>query len=120
MSKAQLKTKSGPVEVTPTQVLEEALPRALKAFEKQAKAIGASYHISIGGDDGGDWTIDLKAAEVRRGIPAKPDVVLEMMDEDFTAMTKGKLDVGQATMEGRIRISGSPDLVISLGRLISG
>ncbi len=120
MSKAQLKSKSGPVEVTPQQVLEEALPKALKAFEKQAKAIGATYVINIGGDDGGEWTVDLKAVEVRRGAAANPDVVLEMMDKDFSAMTRGKLDVGQATMEGRIRISGSPDLVISLGRLISG
>lgn len=120
MSKAQLSSKSGPVEVTPRQVLEDALPRALKSFEKQAKAIGATYLINLGGDEGGEWTVDLKNVEVRRGTVENPDVVLEMMDEDFSAMTRGKLDVGQATMEGRIRISGSPDLVISLGRLISG
>ncbi|MBI5493648.1 MAG: SCP2 sterol-binding domain-containing protein [Deltaproteobacteria bacterium] len=120
MSKAQLKSKSGPVEVTPRQVLEEALPKALKANEKAAKSIGATFLINIGGDDGGEWTVDLKKVEVRRGGAKNPDVILEMMDNDFSAMTRGKLDVGQATREGRIRISGSPDLVVSLGHLISG
>jgi len=120
MSKAQLKSKSGPVEVTPQQVIEEALPRALKASEKQARTIGKTVVINLGGDDGGEWTVDLKNVEVRRGATANPDVVLEMMDADFSAMTRGKLDVGQATREGRIRISGDPSVVVQLGHLISG
>ncbi|MEW5848893.1 MAG: SCP2 sterol-binding domain-containing protein [Myxococcota bacterium] len=120
MSKAQLKSKSGPIEVTPAQVLEQALPKALKASEKQAKTIGAVYVISLSGDDGGDWTVDLKKAEVRRGAADRPDVILEMSDVDFSAMTRGKLDVGMATREGRIRISGNPELIVTLGHLISG
>ena len=130
MSKAQLKSKTSGKssgggshsngEVTPQQVLEVALPKALKASEKQARAIGATFVINLGGDDGGEWVVDLKKLEVRRGTLEKPDVLLEMMDTDFAAMTKGKLDVANAAREGRIRISGNPELLISLGQLISG
>jgi putative sterol carrier protein len=120
MSKAQLKSKAGPITVTPAQVLEEALPRALRASEKKARSIGATYLFNLAGDEGGEWTVDLRNVEVRRGTIHNPDVILEMTDEDFSAMTRGKLDVGQATREGRIRIAGNAELIVQLGELIGG
>jgi putative sterol carrier protein len=108
------------VEVTPAQVLEQALPRALKTSFKQARSIGATYLVSLSGEKGGDWTIDLKKVEVRRGIPPQPDVILKMSAVDFMAMTRGRLDVAEATRAERIHIAGNPELIVNLGHLIAG
>lgn len=118
MSKGQ-QTPRAP-KADPAQILEVALPRVLRTMERQARAVGATYVFNLSGAGGGTWTVDLHTVEVRRGGSESADVILDMSDEDFAAMTQGELDANTVISEGRVRIVGDPELLADLCQLMGG
>ena len=47
---------------------EEKIAAGLQANVSKAQEINAIYQFCLTGDEGGDWTLDLKVPEVRVGL----------------------------------------------------
>ena len=55
------------------------------------------------------WILDMKSGDgaVKQGTADKPDVTLELSDEDFVAMSTGKADPNKLYFGGRMKVSGN-------------
>ncbi len=71
----------------------------------------------ITGTGGGMWTIKISKGEIsiEDGLN-NPDVTISMKDEDFIAMTLGKLDPLNALSSGKLKISGDISLAQRSGK----
>jgi predicted lipid carrier protein YhbT len=116
----QLQANKEPVKVTPSQLFDEALPKAIEMFQDQATQIKATYLINIFGEGGGNWFVDPKNAVVRVADNDEADCVLEMGVSEFSDLTTGKLDTSAAIAAGKMRFSGDPDQLIAFGALLGG
>lgn len=116
----QLQANKDPVSITPSQIFDEALPKAMEMFKDQAGQISATYRINIFGDGGGQWFVDPKNAVVRAAQDEATDCVLEMGVSEFTDLTSGKLDASAAIAAGKMRFSGNPEQLIAFGALLGG
>ena len=116
----QLQANKEPVKVTPSQIFDEALPKAIEMFKEQAGQINATYRINIFGDGGGHWFVDPKNGVVKAASDEKSDCVLEMGVTEFSDLTSGKLDASAAIAAGKMRFSGDPEQLIAFGALLGG
>ncbi|MEE8392233.1 MAG: SDR family NAD(P)-dependent oxidoreductase, partial [Anaerolineae bacterium] len=95
---------------------QAGLPTVQGAFERmtesfQADAAGGVdvvFQFSISGPGGGDWHVTVKdnVCTVEAGAHSKPTTTLKMADEDFLALTAGKLPAMQAFTSGKLKIEG--------------
>ncbi|XP_038078298.1 peroxisomal multifunctional enzyme type 2-like [Patiria miniata] len=88
---------------------------------KKAKGVFL-YNLSKGGKQAGQWTVDMKTpgGAVYKGTPknGKPDVTVNMSDEDFVAIAAGKLNPQQAFMSGRLKVKGNIMLLQKMTQLL--
>lgn len=103
---------------TPKSLFEERLKPGIAANADRAKEIGATFVFKLSGDNGGDWTVDMSAAEVSEGAADEPEVAVSMSDTDFVDLVEGRLQGMTAFMEGKIQIDGDMGLALQLQELL--
>jgi hypothetical protein len=90
------------------------IPKALARSRYRAAGVCA---VTLLGDAGGAWTVDLGAKKVALGASAEADCSLTMMAEQFEAMVAGKLQPGDLDPRAT-RASGDVRLLAILAMLI--
>jgi len=85
-------------------LIEQELPRRIKAKGKAARSLNAVIHLDISGDEGGRWTVDLTKPErwVTWGLKGNPTVTVRCGDEDLLLIATGKKDPKMAAFTGAL------------------
>src|SRR4051812_44618266 len=96
--------------ITPEQFFERLVPVWLKNVKKVPAKQQNTVTFRFFGDEGGEWSVDLKKLKVHRGGVRKPALYLEMDRTDFVNMMGDRLDIRGAITAGRIRFDGDIDL----------
>ncbi|MBK8258215.1 MAG: SCP2 sterol-binding domain-containing protein [Polyangiaceae bacterium] len=83
----------------------EALKARLAQNPALAKEVDAVIELRLTSPDA-EWTLDMKAGEVRIGRSKGADAVLTLSDADFGAMVKGSEPAAHLFQTGRLRVDG--------------
>ena len=109
----------GEMKMNPGIFFEEKIAAGLQANVSKAQEINAIYQFCLSGDEGGDWTLDLKVPEVRVGLDEGADCTVHMETSDFMDMVSGKLPGPAAFMQGKLRLDGDIALAMKLQELFA-
>lgn len=107
---------------TPTSasnLFDEILPPRIDGNQDKAKEIGAVYGFKISGDGGGEWTVDLTAPSVSKGLAGNVQCTLEVAHSDFMSMLNNPAMGMQLFMQGKLKVVGDPMLAMKLQKLFS-
>jgi len=91
---------------TPQQVFD-GMRESFKA--DKAKGVHARYQWELSGPNGGEWWIDVNDGTYKmgKGKIDNPSVTFITSDNDWVAMSNGKLKGTWAFMTGRLKVRGS-------------
>src|SRR5438132_4271788 len=91
---------------TPQQVFD-GMRQSFQA--QKAKGVHARYQWELSGPNGGQWWIDVNDGTFKmgRGKIDNPSVTFVTSDNDWVAMSNGKLKGTWAFMTGRLKVDGS-------------
>ncbi len=91
---------------TPQQVFD-SMRGSFKA--DKAKGVHARYQWELSGPNGGEWWIDVNDGTYKmgKGKIDNPSVTFITSDNDWVAMSNGKLKGTWAFMTGRLKVRGS-------------
>ncbi len=93
----------------PTVTVKSIFERMPEAFRPdKAAGVDVVFQYRITGTGGGEWHAIIKdgACTVIHGKHEKPTTTIIMSDEDFLALTAGKLNAMQAFTSGKLKIEG--------------
>jgi putative sterol carrier protein len=83
----------------------------------QAREVGAVYRLSLDGEGGGHWIIDLREEPgVREGV-ADADCGLTLSASDYVDLVEGRTSAQQLFFTGRLRVEGDMGLAVRLQKL---
>ncbi|HLL52265.1 MAG TPA: SCP2 sterol-binding domain-containing protein [Myxococcaceae bacterium] len=103
-------------------VVEEELPRRLKANEDLATRLKAVVHLDISGDGGGQWTLEFgkPGKWVSSGLKGSPRVTVRCADDDFLQIVTGQKDARMAVLSGTLQVEPLDlELAGQIGQLFS-
>ena len=105
-----------PQNSTPQQVFD-AMRKSFRA--EKAKGLRVRYQFNLRGPNGGDWFIDVNDGTFRmnRGGIDNPNVTFIASDEDWVALSNGKLNGTWAFLTGRLKIRGDHRLARKLNEI---
>ena len=107
---------SGHVDSTPQEVFD-----SMRASFQAAKAKGvhARYQWDLSGPQGGQWWIDVNDGTYKmgKGKIDNPSVTFITSDNDWVAMSNGKLKGTWAYMTGRLKVRGSQAVARKLNEI---
>jgi hypothetical protein len=107
--------------VTVDEIFERHLPELLKGQRERAGEMRAVCRVSVGGEGGGNWIVDLAQQSIRRdGGEVEADCEVGIAASDFVAIVNGKLNPMAAFDRGKIQVSGDRELVTKIGQLLFG
>ena len=91
---------------TPQQVFD-GMRQSFRA--EKAKGVHARYQWELSGPNGGEWWIDVNDGTFKmgRGKIDNPSVTFVTSDNDWVAMSNGKLKGTWAFLTGRLKVRGS-------------
>jgi len=83
---------------------------------EKARGVHARYQFNISGPRGGEWWIEVDDGKFRmgRGQIGNADVTIVASDNDWVALSNGKLSGVWASLSGRLKVRGSPTLARKL------
>ena len=86
---------------------------------QKAAGVQARYQFSLTGPNGGDWWIEVKDGKykIARGKIENPDVTMIASDDDWVALSDGKLSGPWAFVTGRLKIRGDRAVAKKLGEM---
>lgn len=86
---------------------------------EKAAGVHAKYQFSLTGANGGDWWIEVKDGKykIARGKIENPDVTMIASDDDWVALSDGKLSGPWAFLTGRLKIRGDRGVAKKLGEM---
>lgn len=104
---------------SPKQLFDELVPAALANFPDKAKEVNAIYCFKIGGDGGGEWTVDLvnSPPSCIKGDAGKAQCTVEVAAEDFKTMLGNPQAGMQLYFQGKLKVTGDPMLATKLQKL---
>ncbi len=105
--------------MTPQKIFEEQIAGRV-ATDSSLKDIDAVYQFNVSGDNGGQWTVDLRNGAVSAGNHDGADCTIGITDEDFVALVAGETSGPQLFMGGRIAIEGDMSLAMRLQSVLGG
>jgi putative sterol carrier protein len=99
---------------TPQQFFGDVLKRRFKP--ERAKGINVVTHVNLTGQNGGDWTVEIREQKmiVRKGSHSSPNLTIGMTDVDFVDLVNDKLSAQKAFFTGRIKFKGDIGLALKL------
>jgi putative sterol carrier protein len=85
----------------------------------KAKGVHARYQWDLSGPNGGQWwiAVDDGTYKMGKGKVANPNVTFVAKDNDWVAVSNGKLGGTWAYMTGRLKIRGDQGLARKLGEM---
>ena len=86
---------------------------------EKAAGVHARYQFSLTGPNGGDWWIEVKDGnyKIARGKIENPHVTMVASDDDWVALSDGKLSGPWAFLTGRLKIRGDRGVAKQLGEM---
>ena len=101
---------------TPQQVFD-SMHESFKA--DKAKGVHARYQWELSGPNGGEWWIDVNDGTYKmgKGKIDNPSVTFITSDNDWVAMSNGKLKGTWAYMTGRLKVRGSQAIARKLDEI---
>ncbi len=101
---------------TPQQVFD-GMRQSFKA--DKAKGVHARYQWELSGPNGGEWWIDVNDGTYKmgKGKIDNPSVTFITSDNDWVAMSNGKLKGTWAFMTGRLKVRGSQAIARKLDEI---
>jgi len=101
---------------TPQQVFD-GMRQSFQA--DKAKGVHARYQWELSGPNGGEWWIDVNDGTftMGRGKIDNPSVTFITSDNDWVAMSNGKLKGTWAFMTGRLKVRGSQSIARKLDEI---
>src|ERR1700675_4874640 len=101
---------------TPQQVFD-GMRQSFQA--QKAKGVHARYQWELSGPNGGEWWIDVNDGTYKmgRGKIDNPSVTFITSDNDWVAMSNGKLKGTWAFMTGRLKVRGSQTIARKLDEI---
>jgi len=86
---------------------------------EKAAGLNARFQFNISGPHGGIWSIEVnnKHCHFARAKIDNPDVTLIVSDNDWVAISNGKLSGVWASLSGRLKVRGNPMLARKLDEL---
>ena len=105
-----------PSNSTPQQVFD-GMRQSFQA--NKAKGVHARYQWDLSGPNGGQWWIDVNdgAYKMGKGKIDNPSVTFITSDQDWVAMSNGKLKGTWAFMTGRLKVRGSQAVARKLNEI---
>jgi putative sterol carrier protein len=85
----------------------------------QAREVGAVYQLSLDGDGGGHWIIDLKDEPGVREGGGEADCALSMAASDYVDLVEGRASAQQLFFTGKLRVDGDMGLAVKVQKLQS-
>lgn len=85
----------------------------------KSKGLHLFYQFTLSGPHGGDWWIEVDDGKFKlgRGKIANPNVTFIASDNDWVALSNGKLGGAWATITGRLKVHGSHALARKLDEM---
>src|SRR5438105_8552842 len=85
----------------------------------KAKGVHARYQWELSGPNGGEWWIDVNDGTYKmgKGKIDNPSVTFITSDNDWVAMSNGKLKATWAFMTGRLKVRGRQPVATKLKRI---
>jgi len=101
---------------TPQQVFD-GMRQSFQA--DKAKGVHARYQWELSGPNGGEWWIEVNDGTFKmgRGKIDNPSVTFITSDNDWVAMSNGKLKGTWAFMTGRLKVRGSQSIARKLDEI---
>jgi len=101
---------------TPQQVFD-GMRQSFQAGK--AKGVHARYQWELSGPNGGEWWIDVNDGTFKmgRGKIDNPSVTFITSDNDWVAMSNGKLTGTWAFITGRLKVRGSQSIARKLDEI---
>ncbi|HME89134.1 MAG TPA: SCP2 sterol-binding domain-containing protein [Chthoniobacterales bacterium] len=101
---------------TPQQVFD-AMRQSFRA--DKARGVHAKYQWELSGPNGGQWWIDVEDGTYKMGHGKidNPSVTFITSDNDWVAMSNGKLKGTWAYMTGRLKVHGSQSIARKLDEI---
>ena len=97
-----------------------AMEARLRDNPEKVAGLNAIFQFDLSGDNGGVWHVVLADGDghVAEGPAENPGVTISMADQDFVALTEGKLDGTMAFMSGKLKVKGDMGLAMKLQTLL--
>jgi len=104
-------------DTTPNKTPADVFEGMRKSFKAdKAKDVHARYQWNISGPDGGGWwiIIDDGKCDMGKGKIEKADVTFSVSDQDWVAISNGKLGGTWAYVSGRLKLDGPQSIAKKL------
>ena len=95
---------AAPAEATSADIIA-AIDHFLKENPSVAEKAQTVFQLKLSDPDS-LWTIDLKTGSAGAGETAKPDVTLQLSEENYVALQKGEADAMKLFSTGKLKVSG--------------
>lgn len=107
--------------MTTKELFDSKIPAALATRGDKAREINAVFLFKITGDDGGEWTVDLKADKptCTPGASGTPNCTIEVSERDFQTMLTNPAAGMQLYFTGKLKVSGDAMLATKLQTLFT-
>jgi len=106
------------LEIMETKTPREFFEKALTVRFKPEKTVGINVttQLNVTGPEGGNWTVIVKdqKLQVKEGIHVAPTLTLQMNENDFMNMVKGKLSAEKAFFTGKVHFKGDIGVALKL------
>ena len=101
------------------ELFDRQVPAGLARYPAEAREVNAIYAFKIGGEGGGEWTVDLTSNPPTcvRGDTGKAQCTVEVAHDDFKSMLSDPNAGMQLYFQGKLRVSGDPMLAMKLQEL---
>jgi hypothetical protein len=100
-------------------LFNEEIPGALARKGDEARKIGGKYQLNVGGEGGGNWTLDLVAnpPTATAGTVADAQVTIDVSASDFQTLVADPSAGMKLFFAGKLKVKGNQMLAMNLQKL---